>query len=238
MDSVKVIIDGIEKNVDGLFYIFDSKYYFVYTAKEVDENNYVILYMMQVGKETINTETGVVDTGYMIGVEITDPVEQEKAQMSISYIVNDKKNNTVNPQIQYLPITMLSNLKIVSKKRFRLLKSIITDNFKLDLDISQDNNVNISTNGVDSIESQVQIPQPVQVLASKEQIAQPIIETVPLSQKSENITITNNEILENNSTIIIDYRTKYFELEEKNQELQNQIDMLTQKLNEIKKVIE
>ena len=45
MENVKIFIDGIQKDVYGFFYIFDSKYYFVYTEKEVDENGYVILYM-------------------------------------------------------------------------------------------------------------------------------------------------------------------------------------------------
>ena len=52
MENIKIFIDGIQKDVYGLFYVFDSKYYFIYTEKEVDENGYVILYMSQVGKET------------------------------------------------------------------------------------------------------------------------------------------------------------------------------------------
>ena len=111
MENVKILIDGIQKDVYGLFYVFNSKYYFIYTEKEVDENNYVILYMSQIGKETKNTEAGPVDTGYMVGVEVTDNDEQQNVQTSISYIVEDKKNNTVNPLIQYLPMSMLTNLK-------------------------------------------------------------------------------------------------------------------------------
>ena len=131
MENIKIFIDGIQKDVYGLFYVFDSKYYFIYTEKELDQNGYVILYMSQVGKETKNTETGPVDTGYMVGVEVTNLEEQQKVQTSISYIVEDKKNNTKNSQIQYLPMSMITNLKIISKKRFRLLKSIIVDNFKV-----------------------------------------------------------------------------------------------------------
>lgn len=224
MDSVKIFIDGIQKEVYGLFYVFDSKYYFIYTEKEVDENGYVILYMSQVGKETKNTETGPVDTGYMVGVEVTNPEEQQKVQTSISYIVEDKKNNTINSQIQYLPMSALTNLKIVSKKRFRLLKSIIVDNFKVPFvqdDISQ------------------------QTVVIHEIPVQPIVNAQPqplqsLDNSSTRVQVNpdDNNVSSNENNVIIDYRTKYFEEEEKNKELQAKIDELTQKLNEIKKVIE
>ena len=238
MENVKIFIDGIQKEVYGLFYVFDSKYYFIYTEKEVDENGYVILYMSQVGKETKNTPTGPVDTGYMIGVEVTNPEEQQKVQESISYIVEDKKNNTVNPQIQYLPMSMLTNLKIVSKKRFRLLKSIIVDNFKITFEnmlfpeVQPDNLLN-ETNPVVPNRSSTHIISP-----------QPSLETESLQNLNNNETLlksnvgTDNNISSNENNIIIDYRSKYFEEEEKNRELQAQIDELTQKLNEIKKIIE
>ena len=58
-----------------------------------------------------------------------------------------------------------------------------------------------------------------------------------MTQQQENVSIDNN-IPSNEGNVIIDYRSKYFEEEEKNKELQAQIDELTQKLNEIKKVIE
>jgi hypothetical protein len=206
MENVKILIDGLEKDVYGIFYIYDSKYYFIYTEKELDESGYVILYMCQVGKETQNTPTGPIDTGYMLGMEITDTAEQQKVQTSVSYIVEDKKNNTLNPQIQYLPINMLTNLKIISKKRFRLLKSIIIDNFKLNFE--------------ESIEiSNVVNNQPV---------------NLPVETSNNNETApTTNEV-----NVIIDYRTRFFEEEEKNKELQAQIDSLTQKLNEIKNILE
>lgn len=220
MENVKIILDGVVKDVFGLFYVYDSKYYFIYTEKELDENNYVILYMTQIGKETKQTETGVIDTGYMIGVEITDPVEQQKAQTSVSYIVEDKKNNTVNPQIQYLPMSMLTNLKIISKKRFRLLKTIMEENFKLVF-----NTIEIeSIQPIDSIVENV--VQPLPITSEVESIVPEVQTNIGVqTQKDDN-------------NVIVDYRTRFFEEEEKNKELQAQIDMLTEKLNEIKKVIE
>ena len=233
MENVKIFIDGIQKDVYGLFYIYNSKYYFIYTEKELDEKDYVLLYMTQVAKETKKTETGVVDTGFMVGMEITDPDEQKNVQTSVSYIVEDKKNNTVNPQIQYLPMSMLSNLKIVSKKRFRLLKNVMVNNFKMNFDDASSNIVS------DKVEDQTLL-SPIEVNVDLSETQEP----TPLSQ-------LNNEPIEtkvdvpveptqptSDNNIIIDYRTKYFEEEEKNKELQAQIDELTKKIEEIKKVLE
>lgn len=260
MDSVKIFIDGFQKDVYGLFYVFDSKYYFIYTEKEVDENGYVILYMSQVGKETKKTETGPVDTGYMVGVEVTNPEEQQKVQMSISYIVEDKKNNTINSQIQYLPMSMLTNLKIVSKKRFRLLKSIMVDHFKIpfvDVTTPQIQPDNLVSGVVPIVPVASVVNTPITPVVSNTiqtsvvpiepvQPAEPIVnvQSQPLQNlnnsevQSQTNVSADNSISSTEGNVIIDYRSKYFEEEEKNKELQAQIDQLTQKLNEIKKVIE
>ena len=251
MENVKIWIDGVQKEVFGLFYIFNSKYYFIYTEKELDENGYVVLYMTTVGKETKNTENGAIETGAMIAMEISSPEEQQQAQTSISYIVEDKKNNTKNPQIQYLSMSMLSELKIISKKRFRLLKSIMEENFKLTFDstINTNNNMieiqplasseTLNTQQVAQPLAEV-IPQPQQTVQPMEQQVKTIVESV---QPTEQIVVPAapvqptqpvNNVEEN---IIIDYRSKYFEEQEKNKELQVQIDELNHKLEEIKKVI-
>lgn len=266
MENIKIWIDGVQKDVFGLFYIFNSKYYFIYTEKELDENGYVVLYMTTVGKETKNTENGAIETGAMIAMEIANPEEQQQAQTSVSYIVEDKKNNTKNSQIQYLPISMLNELKIISKKRFRLLKSIMEENFKLTFDT-----VATATNDVVEIQpitsvapiNQEQVAQPLnQVLPAGqlEQMVQPtIIEPQPVlpvtpvqleppvqgiqtpvepETQSVEISLKPTEPINNiEENVIIDYRSKYFEEQEKNKELQLQIDDLTQKLEEIKKVI-
>jgi len=229
MENVKILIDGIQKDVYGLFYVFNSKYYFIYTEKEVDENNYVILYMSQIGKETKNTEAGPVDTGYMVGVEVTDNDEQQNVQTSISYIVEDKKNNTVNPLIQYLPMSMLTNLKIVSKKRFRLLKSVMVENFKLQFENAPISETRLDRNDMHLV-STVEM-QNYHNLGNVDSTAIPLSELTP-----PQVQIVGNA--STSSDVIIDYRSKYFEVEEKNKELQEQINELNQKLNDIKKVIE
>lgn len=248
MENLKILIDGIEKEVHGLFYTYDSRYYFIYTEKEIDENGYVILYMTQIGRETQNTPTGVVDTGYMIGVEITDPEEQKKSQTSISIIVEDKKNNTTNSQIQYLPISMLSKLKILSKKRFRLLKSIMADNFKLTFDDNVKDNINIDLQPAEP--SILQQAQPLSEFNddnyTKNTMEEDLHESSENNEEANkeevkeistpNETVVDNNIIDNN--VIVDYRSKYFEIEDQNKELEKQIEILTQKLNEIKQIVE
>ena len=60
--------------------------------------------------------------------------------------------------------------------------------------------------------------------------------TPPQVQVTVSTPVTGNT--SGGCDVIVDYRSKYFEMEEKNKELQQQIDELNQKLNDIKKVIE
>jgi len=157
---------------------------------------------------------------------------------------------------------MLTNLKIVSKKRFRLLKSIMVDNFKLQFDsVTMPINNNIIKQDSQTAAPLAEIPnvintQPIQPIVPQplaeinnvipEPVVQPLAEINNINLSNQSIGSTqidsnnNHQSNTNNSdvNVIVDYRTKYFEEEEKNKELQAQIELLTQKLNEIKKVIE
>lgn len=186
MENVKVILeDGIETDVSCIFYMYNSKYYIIYTEKKLDENGYVILHLSQIGKEIQNSPTGPVETGYMIGVEVSDPTEWSNVQKSITKIVDDKKNNTKSNDIQYLSSDMLKNLKILSKKTFKLMKSIVESAFK-------------------------------------------VVISAPSNLNTES---SDNEV-------ILDYRTRFFDEQLKNEELQKQIDELTKKIENVKKAIE
>ncbi len=205
MDNTKIILNnGTAVNVNGIFYVFNSKYYFIYTTGELDENEYVKLYLVQVCKEVQNTPNGPVDTGYMLGLEITDSTEWKNVQSSITKIVDDKKNGTVSNEIQYLPINMLVNLKIVSANKFKLMKHIIEENFKLVL-LSQNNTVGNVNEVVPNINVQSQPQAPLQ----------PSVD----------------------GDVIIDYRAKFFEEQDKNQQLEEQIKGLEEKINNIKNII-
>ena len=251
MDSVKIIYDGQEKVVDGVFYLYNSKYYLIYTEKELVENDYVVLYCVQVGKEVQNTPTGVTETGYMLGVEIADESEWKNVQQSIMKIVSDKKNNTQSPEINYLPSTMLSIIKVASKNKFRLMKTIITQNFGVKIE-------EIS-NKVEENQSQVEVaPQPVtpmeenqpQVEAAPQPVTpteenQPQVEAAPqpVTPTEENqtgvseIVPAQSQPVNNNNNVIINYRSSFFEEQIKNEKLQEEIDKLKAQLESIKKIV-
>lgn len=266
MDKVKIILDnGSEAEVYSIFYLYKSKYYFIYTTKEIDANGYVVLHLVQVGKELKNTPQGVVDTGYMVGVEIPSSEEWKLVQESITKIVEDKKNNTKSPDIQYLPISMLSKLKIVSKKTFRLMKSIIENDFKLNLDeepklenTSGVQNVspiynadlNSQSNNLQQNFNSGSIP----LSSINQQVAQDAVEPSIINESAVQLENDRNQENDKNSfeesisvpeadnlqqgDVIIDYRARFFEEQEKNQQLQLEISNLKQKLESIKQVIE
>ena len=180
MENINIILDnGLQVSVNGIFYVFNLKYYFIYTMRELDENGYVKLYVVQVGKETQNTPNGPVDTGYMLGMEISDIEEWKTVQKSITQIVEDKKNSTQSSEIQYLPISMLVNLKIVSTNKFKLMKNVIEDNFKI-------------------------------------MISQSVLDNTSINEKEDNTInlISGNSV----DDVIIDYRSRFFEEQEKNNE--------------------
>ena len=221
MENIKIISDnGIEINVSGLFYVYNSKYYFIYTTGEKVDEEYIRLYVVQVCKEVKNTPSGPVDTGYMLGMEISNPDEWAKVQDSITKIVEDKKNGTQNPEIQYLPMTMLVNLKVISNNKFKLMKTIVQDNFKVQL--VEDNNNTVNTVPVDQV---IESIQPV-----VEQVIQPID---PIIDQAEPINNSSQPIGE----VIIDYRARFFEEQQKNEALNEEIKTLKEKLENIKNII-
>lgn len=245
MDKAKIILEnGIEKEVSGIFYIYNSKYYFIYTECELDENNYVILHLVQVGKEIKATPEGTIDTGFMVGVEISDFEEWKNVQHSVTQIVNDKKSGVQSSNITYLPISSLSTLKIVNKKTFKLLKNIVEENFGLSF---KADNVEVSTleDNVANVTLEPVLPTLEPVV---EQAPSTIEQSLPVVPNVESNTLNTIEVNslgnvnqavidEQNNNVVIDYRTKFFEEQEKNKQLEETISELTQKLNNIKNII-
>ena len=235
MENAKIFLDnGIESTVNGIFYVFNSKYYFIYTMNELDENDYVRLYVVQVCKEIQNTPTGPIDTGYMLGMEISNLEEWARVQDSITKIVEDKKNNTINSDIQYLPMSMLKKLKVISKNKFKLMKSIIEENFRVSIGTSAEtNSLNEYQNNYNGGASKDSLT-PIQQLAP---LSNAVVNnsSIPL----ENLTTLplNTLPTTNDGDVIIDYRSKFFEEQEKNQELEEQLKFLNQKLEQIKNII-
>jgi len=259
MEQVNIILEnGIQKVVDSIFYLYNSKYYFVYTEKELDENNYVIFYLVEVGKEIKNTATGSLDTGYMVGIEVNDnKIKQDSITKLVEYI----KSGNTNSEIKYLPMSMLSTLKIMTKNTFRLKKEVVKENFKLDIPVDD-----LNPNGI-SVLNQAQPAENSSITETELNLSNEV-STIPESAINENSSIlgvpVQNDLenktlgilslditpnlesispnLENNDPItsgdvIIDYRSKFFEEQEKNKELQLKIEELTQKLETIKNII-
>lgn len=225
MENTKIFLDNrTETNVNGIFYVFNSKYYFIYTMSELDENDYVRLYVVQVCKEIQNTPTGPIDTGYMLGMEINNTEEWARVQESITKIVEDKKNDTTNSDIQYLPISMLTNLKIISKNKFKLMKGIVQDNFKVEIQSTED------TNSISGSLTSIQSLEPISNTVDNDS-------TIPLENLSTIPTTGNAISTTSDGDVIIDYRSRFFEEQEKNQELEEQLKILNQKLEQIKNII-
>ena len=188
MEKLNIILEnGIDQEVNCLFYLYNSKYYFIYTTKEIDENGYVLLYLAQIGKEVKNTENGPQETGFMVGAEITDPEEWKSVQTSISKIVETAKTKLADPDIQILPLSMLQKLKILGKKKFRLLKEIVKNDLNVEFE-------------------------------------EQVVESTPVLNS-------------NNETVVIDYRAKFFEEQQKNEDLIKEVENLNNKLAEIRKIV-
>ena len=278
MDKVKIFLeDGVEVEVNCIFYLYNSKYYFLYTLNELDENGYVRLYLVKVGKEAANSKNGQIETGNMIGIEVPTDEEWKEVQTSISKIVSSKKTKIEDKDIQYLPLTMLTNLKIASKKTFRLLSSIIENDFGVDISerlalteeekALKDPNMNkpIEENSTEIGDSQGDNNQEKEESIIEENISgengaeeetTEIINSdddTKEADSSESEISTDNVIEEtdnndveednedeseyDNSDVIIDYRTRFFEEQEKNKRLKAEIEKLNKKLQEIDEII-
>ena len=276
MDKVKIFLeDGNEKLVNCIFYLYNSKYYFLYTLNELDENGYVRLYLVKVGKETTNTPNGPAETGNMVGIEVPTDEEWKEVQGSISKIVSSKKTKIEDADIKYLPISMLTNLKIVSKKTFRLLSGIIENDFGVNIseELNQDSNGDLlnDTNlnkpiddsyeqPVDSIIPNNEETTDIQLASNNVDVETPVeienqsfetpVESPTEAVEEDNIEISNEDIdtsvetseqvdtyEEDNSDIIIDYRTRFFEEQEKNKRLNEEIEKLKEKLKNIDEII-
>lgn len=121
MEDAKIITqDGNTIDVSSIFFVLNNAYYLIYTDKVVDENGYVVLSFVKVGKDSVG----------FVGIEITDPEELKAVQDTISKIVEDKKTNTNNNGIQYASASILNEpVRITGSKTFRLKKEIAEQNF-------------------------------------------------------------------------------------------------------------
>ena len=140
------IIDesGNKVVVDGIYYVSNNNYYFIYTKGEVDESGHIVLYILKILQEVNNTPNGPVPTGFLVGVKVTDENEYNLVKQDITNIVAEKQNNT-EPKVMYLDISMLQNLKVKDSRIFKLDAKLYNKIFK-----NGDNQNNIEDENITS----------------------------------------------------------------------------------------
>lgn len=226
MEFIRAILEnGTEKDVNSIFYSYNGMYYLIYTDKEIDENGYVILNVCKVGKNQ-----GSADNEY-IGVEISDSNEWSIVQKSVAAIVEDKKNNTNSGVVTYYSTSQIGKIRILGKKTFRLMKDILKNFFGVSFDEE-----NVSLPGV-----QLEVP-------STPELVSPVVEqtatdtlVVPPTVETSAVELPQDSPVEEDQAfsddVIVDFRTAFYDEQEKNRELENKITELTKKLEEIKNII-
>lgn len=126
--------------VSCIYYFNDNNYYLIYTDKEIDENEYVVLHFVKVVCEVDPTT----NTPQLYGVEITDDAEWKAVQSQIGAILEDKKNGT-STAVHYLEAKNLNNLKIKNSRTFRLRPDVMKSTFGMEIvkvqEETQQNNI-------------------------------------------------------------------------------------------------
>ena len=128
MDNVEVTIENVVKSVQGIYYISNNNYYFLFTEKKRDENGYIILNIVKVLQEVVNTPTGQAPTGNLVGLSITDEQEWKNVQKDIGNIIDDKQNKK-REAVRYLDINLLQKLIIKNTRVFRLKEEMYNKTF-------------------------------------------------------------------------------------------------------------
>ena len=138
MDNVEVTVENIVKIVKGIYYISNNNYYFLYTENKRDDNGYIVLNIVKVLQEVVNTPTGQASTGNLVGLTIADEQEWKNVQKDISNIIDDKQNKK-REAVRYLDIILLQKLIIKSNRVFRLKDDIYNKTFTQNIDNSENN---------------------------------------------------------------------------------------------------
>ena len=138
MDNVEVTIENVVKSVQGIYYISNNNYYFLFTEKKRDENGYIILNIVKVLQEVVNTPTGQAPTGNLVGLSITDEQEWKNVQKDIGNIIDDKQNKK-REAVRYLDINLLQKLIIKNTRVFRLKEEMYNKTFEQSEEKVEDN---------------------------------------------------------------------------------------------------
>ena len=217
MNKAEIIDESGNKIVvDGIYYVSNNNYYFIYTKEELDEAGHIILYILKILQEVNNTPNGPVPTGFLIGVKVTDENEYNLVKQDITNIVAEKQNNT-EAKVMYLDISMLQNLKVKDSRTFKLDVNLYNRLFK-------NNNV---------VEESI-VDNPV-----NQNVDNNIVNDA--NQKNESLNVSNNNENTSETSVEIDsssYKDMYEEEVIKTEKLQNEINNLNNIINQIKNIIQ
>lgn len=140
MENVEVTIEDVVKSVRGIYYISNNNYYFLYTEGNRDENGYIVLNVVKVLQEVVNTPTGQAPTGNLVGLTIAEDQEWKDVQKDISNIIDDKQNKK-QEAVRYLDLNLLQKLIVKSTRIFRLKEEMFNQIFNNNKDNQIDNNL-------------------------------------------------------------------------------------------------
>ncbi len=138
MDNTEVTIENTLKNVQGIYYISNNNYYFLYTEGKRDDNGYIIINIVKVLQEVVNTPTGQTPTGNLVGLTISEEQEWKNVQKDISNILDDKQNKK-REAVRYLDINLLQRLIIKSNRIFRLKEEMYNKTFNQSTELPDNN---------------------------------------------------------------------------------------------------
>lgn len=214
MESVNLInVDGETMKVEIIRYFqFNNNNYLIYSLNEVDEQNYVKLYAVKVEN----------NGGVLVSSNITDESVWGAIKEQIKIIVRGNKDGIA--EVADLNYRELESLKIVDSRVFKLsnqLVSLLGANKKV---FDEEPREDFQGNETPQAESVFQVDvEPITVgPVEPSEVIQPAIETPNVGETFENF---QPEVKEEN----------YKELYEQEQE---KVNLLQNKIDEIKKLLE
>ncbi len=149
MNKTTIMIGDNPVNVDALYYLSNNNYYMIYTDLQTDENDFIILHIVKILQEVVNTSNGPQPTGYLIGTTINNDDEYNLVKQDIAGIIDAKQNN-LEGNVHFLDASTLNGIKIRDTKIFRLKRMVYEQVFGSDdtnnTEVYVNSNVTANTN--------------------------------------------------------------------------------------------
>ncbi len=204
------------------YFMLDNNSYLIYSLNEVDNQNYVKLYAAHI----------VEQNGTLIGLNVSDENSWTAIKEFIKQVVRDNQSGTAN--VDDLDYNNLENVKINDQRVFKLssqLVNLLAANKKQVVEptpapIDSLNETIISNEQVDS----PQMIQPNVTLNNVESNITPEQAVMGIQPEIQQAEAAPQNIDQSNNAEVDYYKSLYQQEKNKNEELSN-------KLNEIKKIL-